>query len=69
MISRAPIRTRTLDELDAHFRAIDGLGMRLRPDSLVASVLSLQQLKVLLIAAHRAPATAHDVAEELGAES
>ncbi len=40
--------------------------MRVRIDAVVATELSIQQLKVLLLAVHRPPLTAHDVADELG---
>lgn len=44
---------------------IEGLAMDVRLDAVVATQLSIQQLKVLMLAVHRAPVTAHEVAEAL----
>jgi DNA-binding MarR family transcriptional regulator len=62
-----PDRTRAalLGALERHLAVINELGVALRLDALVATELTLQQLKVLLLAVHRAPTTAHDVAEVL----
>lgn len=60
------VRGGLVASVSAHLAALDQLAIELRLDALVASELSLQQLKVLLLAVHRAPITAHEVAGELG---
>ncbi|MDF9716534.1 MarR family transcriptional regulator [Nocardioides sp. ChNu-99] len=53
--------------------AVEGIALRLEDlltdvqvDAVVATELSIQQLKVLMLAVHRSPVTAHDVAAALG---
>ncbi|KHL16050.1 DNA-binding MarR family transcriptional regulator [Mumia flava] len=55
-----------LDEVEALTGRVERLTADLRIDAMVASELSIQQLKVLTLAVHRSPVTAHDVAETLG---
>lgn len=44
---------------------LEALAMDVRLDAVVATQLSIQQLKVLMLAVHRAPVSAHQVAEVL----
>ena len=60
------VREALVASVSARLGALDELATELRLDALVASELSLQQLKVLLLAVHRAPITAHEVADALG---
>ncbi|NPC97229.1 MarR family transcriptional regulator [Nocardioides sp. zg-DK7169] len=59
-------REELVASVSGHLAALDDLATQLRLEALVASELSLQQLKVLLLAVHRAPITAHEVAGALG---
>lgn len=59
-------RDRDLDAVEATLVRIQDLFTDVRVDALVASELTLQQLKVLMLAVYRAPLSAHDVAATLG---
>lgn len=59
-------RDEVLRQLDGLVGAVETLFMEVRVEAVVATELSIQQLKVLMLAEHRGPVTAHEVAEELG---
>ncbi|GAB3071209.1 MarR family transcriptional regulator [Nocardioides zeae] len=59
-------RERDADAVEATLVRIQDLFTDVRVDALVASELTLQQLKVLMLAVYRAPLSAHDVAGTLG---
>lgn len=59
-------RQHNLDLVEAAMAEIERLAMDVRLDAVVATQLSIQQLKVLMLAVHRAPVTAHEVSEALG---
>ncbi|WZH51028.1 MAG: MarR family transcriptional regulator [Nocardioides alkalitolerans] len=59
-------RERDVDAVEATLVRIQDLFTDVRVDALVASELTLQQLKVLMLAVYRAPLSAHDVATALG---
>lgn len=58
-------REEVLDRLDGLVATVETLFMEVRVEAVVATELSIQQLKVLMLAVHRGPVTAHVVAEEL----
>ncbi|GAB3262687.1 hypothetical protein GCM10027425_26730 [Alteromonas gracilis] len=59
-------RDEVLRQLDGLVGAVESLFMEVRVEAVVATELSIQQLKVLMLAEHRGPVTAHEIAEELG---
>lgn len=59
-------RDEVLRRLDGLVGAVETLFMEVRVEAVVATELSIQQLKVLMLAEHRGPVTAHEIAEELG---
>jgi len=59
-------RERDVDAVEATLVRIQDLFTDVRVDALVASELTLQQLKVLMLAVYRAPLSAHDAAGALG---
>lgn len=61
-----PDRDRNLELVEASMTAIEQLATQVRLDAVVATQLSIQQLKVLMLAVHRAPVTAHEVSDALG---
>lgn len=59
-------RQQDLQLVEASMAEIERLAMDVRLDAVVATQLSIQQLKVLMLAVHRAPVTAHKVSDALG---
>ncbi|WP_181641986.1 MarR family winged helix-turn-helix transcriptional regulator, partial [Nocardioides massiliensis] len=52
-------------EVEQRLLAIERLGAGLRLEAVVATQLSIQQLKVLMLAVHRSPVSGHEVATTL----
>lgn len=59
-------RRRDLELVEEAMVDFERLAMDVRLDAVVATQLSIQQLKVLMLAVHRAPVTAHEVSAALG---
>jgi DNA-binding MarR family transcriptional regulator len=58
-------RDQDLELIEAVVTRLEELSADVRLDAVVASELSIQQLKVLMLATYRSPLTAHDVADTL----
>lgn len=58
-------RGQMLGRVEASLASIEDQLMEVRLDAVVATQLSIQQLKVLMLAVHRAPVSAHQVSEAL----
>lgn len=59
-------RRQDLEAIEASSQRLEELLTDVRVDAVVATELSIQQLKVLMLAVHRSPVAAHDVADVLG---
>lgn len=60
-MDQADLRT----EVEGRLLAIERLGTSLRLEAVVGTQLSIQQLKVLMLAVHRSPVSGHEVAATL----